>query len=234
MNTFNRIQNILLILIFCTYCNTSSLNKNIAAANNVESLQKNITSIFAEKYKEKSKTLSQEVIDYFRCHKFNKWQYIKYDINKGYDNCFCKEVMFKHLNIKNINQKHYAYLNLKKALNGDEHLSDNNIYDSKQAASEHNMQQNEIEQLNDIKNILDGVSSNLFQLNNICTRLILLQTKLKNRHENNYQQNLELEKEYIQLSKEYAKCYKHDMLNLNKMNNNKTVVNKLSSTQSQF
>ncbi len=206
MNTFNRIQSILFILIFCTYCNTSSLNKNIAAANDVKSLQKNITSIFAEKYKEKSKTLGQELIDYFRCHKLNKWQDIKDDINNGYDNCFCKGAMFKHLNIKNINQKHSEYLNLKKALNGDEHLSDNNIADAKQDAAEHKTQQNEIWQLNDMKTIVNKLSIAQFQLHSLVPKLTSLKTRLQNSQINNNQQKLE--KEYRELSKKYEQGYK--------------------------
>ncbi len=131
MNTLNRIYSALFILIFCTYCGTSSLNKHVTKANDRNGLWRNINEVFNNN-NNKDQDLANKLKDYFVYHQFDEWEDIKGDINNGYDDCCCKEIIFKHLKITKIGQKHDAYSKLQHdaysklqiALNGDEEIND--------------------------------------------------------------------------------------------------------------
>ena len=53
---------------------------------------------------------------YFEYHLFDEWIDIENDINNGFRNCCCKEIIFEQFNIINMTEKQNQYLRLKNCI----------------------------------------------------------------------------------------------------------------------
>eukprot|EP01084_Bolivina_argentea_P161003 280309_1 len=60
--------------------------------------------------------ISAYIRKYFKFHQFDDWKDIYGDINNGFDDCCCKEVLFQQLSITNMQQKHNEYQKLKQCI----------------------------------------------------------------------------------------------------------------------
>eukprot|EP01084_Bolivina_argentea_P039395 72799_1 len=63
--------------------------------------------------------ISSNLMEYFIEHQFDEWEDIVSDISNGYDNCCCKQVIYKVLKLSDISQKNEEYQRLRKCIHID-------------------------------------------------------------------------------------------------------------------
>eukprot|EP01084_Bolivina_argentea_P047802 88119_1 len=99
---------------------------------NLHQLQKRIEYDFGIQYNQKvAAHLAVALSQYWKHHQFDEFNDIYDDINNGYDDCCCKQVLFKQLKVTNNQQKKNEYSRLRQCLDSSivlpKSISDNNV-----------------------------------------------------------------------------------------------------------